>query len=575
MAGQGPRRDRGAAAVEFALLLPVLFLIIGATIDFGRFFYTQNITVNAAREGARMLALGYPVGNAATNPSAARRVSQAMIATPTYTATYRFIPASGSPVVNGACPTSSAQPGDHVDVKVTVDTFTFMVLGPAFKIMGGTVTQPLAQRYRRREVWRMTRSSRRRAEHGGVMTIVGIMLATGVFLGMASISLDVGRILVEKRELQNSADAAAVSLARDCWITPGSCTATQATAVGLTNRNASDGTSTIQSVCSVNIPGSAAGACGAPIRRARRLRAAAAGASPACPACPTSRSAPGPAPRVGPTPSRTGSPARPSAATRRAVPAPARAPPSGPPPRAPPPCPSRSRPATGRRATGGTTGGGGGLYYASPVYNGTNPYGYTGAGQPGWPLPAVPAPGFLPGNEVILLSQNPPGGATPAGSCPNWQGHALPGGFGVLETDGDPCAIKEYSYHWMHTQTGNNISCDLSVYVGKVVNLPIFDCTHTSAPGSEPPVGNCDAGNGNNAYYHRVGYAQFYLSGYSMNVTGSIPNKVKSLVSNSFPCNGPDRCISGWFLKGSLSATALSGPPTTGNFGTVAAVPAG
>lgn len=142
VAGTSPRRDRGAAAVEFALLLPVLFLIIGAIIDFGRFFYIQNITVNAAREGARMLALGYPVGTAATDPSAARRVDQAMIAVPTYTATYRYIPTSGSPVVNGACPTSSALPGDHVDVTVTVDTFSFMVLGPAFKILGGTVTEP-------------------------------------------------------------------------------------------------------------------------------------------------------------------------------------------------------------------------------------------------------------------------------------------------------------------------------------------------------------------------------------------------------------------------------------------------
>lgn len=144
MAGTSPRRDRGAAAVEFALLLPVLFLIIGAIIDFGRFFYTQNITVNAAREGARMMALGYPVGNPATDPSAERRVFQAMLSTPVYTPVYTFVPASGSPVTgsSAACPPSSAQPGDYVQVKVTVDNFSFMVLGPAFSLMGGTVTQP-------------------------------------------------------------------------------------------------------------------------------------------------------------------------------------------------------------------------------------------------------------------------------------------------------------------------------------------------------------------------------------------------------------------------------------------------
>lgn len=421
----------------------------------------------------------------------------------------------------------------------------------------------------------MTRSSRTRAERGGVMTIVGIMLATGVFLGMASISMDVGRILVEKRELQNSADAAVVSLARDCWLTPASCRATEATAVALTNRNASDGTSSIESVCSVNIPGSAASSCGV-----------ASGALADCAPLPPALAGMSGLPYVEVrTRTRTTSGASSftnwlagaafggnatsgaGACSRAAVGTPA----SG----------IATLPITfsgcdWQRATGGTPGGGGGLYYASPVYNGTNPLGYTGAGQPSWPLPAVPAPGFLPGNEVILLSQNPPGGATPAGTCPSWEGHALPGGFGMLETNGgDPCSIKEYPFHWMKTDPGNNTSCDLSMHVGKVVNLPIYDCTATSAPGAEPPIGNCDTGNGSNAFYHRVGYAQFYLSGYSLNVVSGIPNRRRSLVSNNFPCNGADRCISGWFLKGSLSATALSGPPTTGNFGTIAAIPAG
>ena len=50
-------RDRGAAAVEFALVLPVFLMIIFAIIDFGRMLNAQ-ITVNeAAREGARAMAL--------------------------------------------------------------------------------------------------------------------------------------------------------------------------------------------------------------------------------------------------------------------------------------------------------------------------------------------------------------------------------------------------------------------------------------------------------------------------------------------------------------------------------------
>jgi len=47
------RLERGAAAVEMALLLPVLVLFVGGIVDFGRAFFTQVVLTNAAREGAR------------------------------------------------------------------------------------------------------------------------------------------------------------------------------------------------------------------------------------------------------------------------------------------------------------------------------------------------------------------------------------------------------------------------------------------------------------------------------------------------------------------------------------------
>ena len=47
------RRERGAVAVEMAIVLPILVLLVGGIVDFGRAYFTQVVLTNAAREGAR------------------------------------------------------------------------------------------------------------------------------------------------------------------------------------------------------------------------------------------------------------------------------------------------------------------------------------------------------------------------------------------------------------------------------------------------------------------------------------------------------------------------------------------
>ena len=54
---RGAGSDRGAAAVEFALLLPLLLLIVFGIVDLGRAINAQITLTQAAREGARVLAL--------------------------------------------------------------------------------------------------------------------------------------------------------------------------------------------------------------------------------------------------------------------------------------------------------------------------------------------------------------------------------------------------------------------------------------------------------------------------------------------------------------------------------------
>lgn len=47
------RSESGVAAVEFALILPVLMMIVYGIINYGILLYDQAVITNAAREGAR------------------------------------------------------------------------------------------------------------------------------------------------------------------------------------------------------------------------------------------------------------------------------------------------------------------------------------------------------------------------------------------------------------------------------------------------------------------------------------------------------------------------------------------
>ncbi|HAA89854.1 MAG TPA: pilus assembly protein TadE [Peptococcaceae bacterium] len=52
------RSQRGQALAEFALILPLLLLLVFGIIEFGRIFYSYLMVTQAAREGARLGAVG-------------------------------------------------------------------------------------------------------------------------------------------------------------------------------------------------------------------------------------------------------------------------------------------------------------------------------------------------------------------------------------------------------------------------------------------------------------------------------------------------------------------------------------
>ena len=58
--------ERGAAAIEFALVLPILIMLVFGIIEFSRGYNAKTELTGAVREGARALALGKSTGEAQT-----------------------------------------------------------------------------------------------------------------------------------------------------------------------------------------------------------------------------------------------------------------------------------------------------------------------------------------------------------------------------------------------------------------------------------------------------------------------------------------------------------------------------
>lgn len=117
-------RERGAAAVEMAIILPLLLLVIGGLVDFGRAYYYKSVSANAAREGARMVAMGYTTAEATT------RINSAVGTLPTGMSTTKSY---------ATCPNF----GNAGTATVTVTGFSWTVLNVIPSFFGGSVPVPV------------------------------------------------------------------------------------------------------------------------------------------------------------------------------------------------------------------------------------------------------------------------------------------------------------------------------------------------------------------------------------------------------------------------------------------------
>ncbi|MBN1908246.1 MAG: pilus assembly protein [Pirellulales bacterium] len=120
------RHRRGAAAVEFAIVAPVFFLMILGMIELGRGVMVQQVITNASREGARLAVLP-----GTTTADVEERVDGVLEAAGINGATIEILDGAGNPL-NPA----DAGYGEVINVTVSIP-FDQVSWLPASKYLAG------------------------------------------------------------------------------------------------------------------------------------------------------------------------------------------------------------------------------------------------------------------------------------------------------------------------------------------------------------------------------------------------------------------------------------------------------
>jgi Flp pilus assembly protein TadG len=113
------KSERGAVAVEFALLAPILVMLLLGITEFGRAYNFQSSLSSAAREGVRVMAIG-------NNQTAARTAAKnaAVSVRPALTdANFTFSPAT-------------CAPGAQMTLKITYNLSTMTGIAGPFALEG-------------------------------------------------------------------------------------------------------------------------------------------------------------------------------------------------------------------------------------------------------------------------------------------------------------------------------------------------------------------------------------------------------------------------------------------------------
>jgi Flp pilus assembly protein TadG len=126
----GKNREKGVASVEFALILPLLLLVLFLIIEFSIALYDKAVITNASREGARS---GIVNDLSGSRPTAADIV--AVVTTYCESNLISFGASVPSTAVSGAC----SSPGGFLTVNVTY-AYNFLVLPNFMGSLAGGLT---------------------------------------------------------------------------------------------------------------------------------------------------------------------------------------------------------------------------------------------------------------------------------------------------------------------------------------------------------------------------------------------------------------------------------------------------
>ncbi len=127
---QFSRSTSAAALVEFAIVLPILLLLVFGVVDFGRALYTANNLTSAVREGARL-------ASAQISPDPTVAASKAAVQTAVTNYVVAFGGNPGNPTVTESF---SGAPPALQTITVTIVNYPFTPITPLASLAGlGTI----------------------------------------------------------------------------------------------------------------------------------------------------------------------------------------------------------------------------------------------------------------------------------------------------------------------------------------------------------------------------------------------------------------------------------------------------